>query len=45
MATVADVTAAAHAGADAVLIGTALSASPDAEALLDRLGLVARHAR
>lgn len=45
MATVADVTAAAHAGADAVLIGTALSASADAEALLDRLSLVARHAR
>jgi indole-3-glycerol phosphate synthase len=45
MATVSDVTAAARSGADAVLIGTALSASPEAEALLGRLGKVPRHAR
>ena len=37
MASVADVEAAAAAGADAVLIGTALSAAADPDDLLGRL--------
>jgi indole-3-glycerol phosphate synthase len=45
MATKADVEAAARAGADAVLIGTALSAAADPDALLGRLTGIARHAR
>ncbi|HKT60076.1 MAG TPA: indole-3-glycerol-phosphate synthase, partial [Gemmatimonadales bacterium] len=45
MATEADVEAAAAAGADAVLIGTALSAAADPDALLGRLGRVTRRAR
>ena len=45
MATEADVEAAAHAGADAVLIGTALSAAADPDALLARLTGIARRAR
>jgi indole-3-glycerol phosphate synthase len=45
MATEADVEAAARAGADAVLIGTALSAAADPDALLSRLTGIARHAR
>jgi indole-3-glycerol phosphate synthase len=45
MATVADVEAAAQAGADAVLIGTALSSAVDPDALLARLGGIARHGR
>lgn len=45
MATEADVEAAARRGADAVLIGTALSATADPETLLGRLTRIARHAR
>jgi indole-3-glycerol phosphate synthase len=45
MASVADVAAAAAAGADAVLIGTALSAAPEPDALLARLTRVARRGR
>ncbi|HET6578327.1 MAG TPA: indole-3-glycerol phosphate synthase TrpC [Gemmatimonadales bacterium] len=45
MATPADVETAARAGADAVLIGTALSAAADPDALLARLTRVPRHAR
>jgi indole-3-glycerol phosphate synthase len=45
MASVTDVEAAAAAGADAVLIGTALSAAGDPDALLERLTQVPRHAR
>jgi indole-3-glycerol phosphate synthase len=45
MGSVADVEVAARLGADAVLIGTALSAADDADALLDRLSRVPRHAR
>jgi indole-3-glycerol phosphate synthase len=40
-----DVARVAEAGADAVLIGTALSASPSPEKLLHELSSVARHAR
>jgi len=40
-----DVAAAAAAGADAVLIGTALSTAPDPEALLTRLRGTPRHGR
>jgi indole-3-glycerol phosphate synthase len=45
MATVADVEAAAVAGADAVLIGTALSAAADPDALLGHLCGIARRGR
>lgn len=45
MASVADVEAAAAAGADAVLVGTALSAAADPDALLARLSRVSRHER
>lgn len=45
MATPADVEAAARAGADAVLIGTALSAAPDPDGLLARLTQVPRRGR
>jgi indole-3-glycerol phosphate synthase len=45
MGSPADVEAAAAAGADAVLIGTALSAAADPDALLERLSLVPRHGR
>jgi len=45
MASATDVEAAAGAGADAVLIGTALSAAPDPDALLARLCRVLRHGR
>jgi indole-3-glycerol phosphate synthase len=45
MATAADVEIAAGAGADAVLIGTALSAATDPDALLERLSGVVRHGR
>jgi len=45
MATEADVEAAALGGADAVLIGTALSAAADPDALLGRLTGIARHER
>ena len=45
MATEADVEAASAAGADAVLIGTALSAAADPDALLGRLCGIARHGR
>ena len=45
MATVGDVDTAAAAGADAVLIGTALSASPDPDRLLDDLTRVPRRGR
>jgi indole-3-glycerol phosphate synthase len=45
MATVADVEAAAMAGADAVLIGTALSSAADPDALLGRLSAVTRRGR
>jgi indole-3-glycerol phosphate synthase len=45
MVTEADVEAAARAGADAVLIGTALSAARDPDALLGRLTGIGRHAR
>ncbi len=45
MASVADVEAAASAGADAVLIGTALSAAADPAALLATFAGVPRHAR
>jgi indole-3-glycerol phosphate synthase len=45
MATVADVRRAAEAGADAVLIGTALSAAADPEALLAQWTRVDRRAR
>jgi indole-3-glycerol phosphate synthase len=45
MATPADVEAAAEAGADAVLIGTALSAATDPGRLLEQLAGVRRHAR
>jgi indole-3-glycerol phosphate synthase len=45
MATAADVEAAARGGADAVLIGTALSATADPDGLLGRLTGVRRHAR
>jgi indole-3-glycerol phosphate synthase len=45
MATVADVEAAATAGADAVLVGTALSSAAEPDALLARLSRVARHGR
>ena len=41
----ADVVRAAEAGADAVLIGTALSAAPSPETLLEELGRVIRRAR
>jgi indole-3-glycerol phosphate synthase len=40
-----DVMLAAEAGADAVLIGTALSAAASPETLLEELGRVVRHAR
>jgi indole-3-glycerol phosphate synthase len=40
-----DVSRAAEAGADAVLIGTALSASPGPETLLEELAGVVRHGR
>jgi len=45
MASAGDVEAASVAGADAVLIGTALSAAPDPDALLARLVAVRRHGR
>ena len=45
MASVTDVAAAAGAGADAVLIGTALSATADPDALLARLSRVPRRDR
>jgi indole-3-glycerol phosphate synthase len=45
MATEEDVRRAAAAGADAVLIGTALSASPDPSGLASRLGAVPRSGR
>jgi indole-3-glycerol phosphate synthase len=45
MATEADVEAAARGGADAVLLGTALSAAADPDALLGRLSGIARRAR
>ncbi len=45
MARVADVEKAAEAGADAVLIGTALSSASDPGALAGRLALVARRGR
>jgi indole-3-glycerol phosphate synthase len=45
MATAADVELAAAAGADAVLIGTALSSAADPDALLARLSRVPRHDR
>jgi indole-3-glycerol phosphate synthase len=45
MGSEADVAAAAAAGADAVLIGTALSAAADPDALLERLSRVPRHGR
>jgi indole-3-glycerol phosphate synthase len=45
MATAGDVEAAAGAGADAVLIGTALSAAADPDALLARLSGIARRGR
>jgi indole-3-glycerol phosphate synthase len=45
MASAADVEAASAAGADAVLIGTALSAAADPDALLARLVAVRRHGR
>jgi indole-3-glycerol phosphate synthase len=45
MATVADVEAAAMAGADAVLIGTALSSAADPDALLGQLSAVTRRGR
>ncbi|HEX7336899.1 MAG TPA: indole-3-glycerol phosphate synthase TrpC [Gemmatimonadales bacterium] len=41
----ADVVRAAEAGADAVLIGTALSAAPSPETVLEELGRVIRRAR
>jgi indole-3-glycerol phosphate synthase len=40
-----DVVRAAAAGADAVLVGSALSGAPNPGALLDTLVTVARHAR
>jgi indole-3-glycerol phosphate synthase len=45
MATVDDVVRARDHGADAVLIGTALSAAPDPGAVLEQLSAVARHGR
>jgi indole-3-glycerol phosphate synthase len=45
MATVSDVAAAGAAGADAVLIGTALSAAADPDGLLDRLEGIERRGR
>jgi indole-3-glycerol phosphate synthase len=45
MASAPDVEAAAAAGADAVLIGTALSAAADPDALLARLSGITRHGR
>lgn len=45
MATAADVTLAAGAGADAVLIGSALSASPDPAGLLEAIRGVSRRGR
>jgi indole-3-glycerol phosphate synthase len=45
MATAADVERASAAGADAVLIGTALSSAADPDALLARLSQVARRGR
>jgi indole-3-glycerol phosphate synthase len=45
MATATDVDAASRAGADAVLIGTALSAAPDPDRLLTTLAGVSRHGR
>jgi indole-3-glycerol phosphate synthase len=45
MASQSDVVAAAAAGADAVLMGTALSAAPDPAALLAELTRVPRHGR
>jgi indole-3-glycerol phosphate synthase len=45
MRVAADVERAAAAGADAVLIGTALSAAPDPAGLLDRLTRVPRRGR
>jgi indole-3-glycerol phosphate synthase len=45
MASAADVEAASAAGADAVLIGTALSAAADPDALLARLAAVRRRGR
>jgi indole-3-glycerol phosphate synthase len=45
MASATDVSAAAAAGADAVLIGTALSAAADPSLLLTQLAGVRRHAR
>ena len=45
LGTVADVEAAAAAGADAVLVGTALSSAAEPDALLARLSRVARRGR
>jgi indole-3-glycerol phosphate synthase len=45
MAVVADVERAASAGADAVLVGTALSAAPDPGSLLERLVQIPRRGR
>ena len=45
MATVDDVVRARDRGADAVLIGTALSAAPEPGAVLDQLSAVPRHGR
>jgi indole-3-glycerol phosphate synthase len=45
MATAADVETAARAGADAVLIGTALSSAADPDGLLARLSRIPRRAR
>jgi indole-3-glycerol phosphate synthase len=45
MATPADVTAAAEAGADAVLIGTALSSAADPDTLMGQLAAVPRRGR
>ena len=45
MASASDVEAAAAAGADAALIGTALSAAADPDQLLERLSRITRHGR
>jgi indole-3-glycerol phosphate synthase len=45
MASVTDVEAAAAAGADAVLIGTALSSAAEPDDLLGRLSAVTRRGR
>jgi len=45
MASVQDVEAAAAAGADAILVGTALSAAADPDRLLAQLSVVTRHGR